>query len=241
METQVGLIISSPPYAETLKGDGTQAETAAESYAKRTDAQAGGPLGQSQRTQGYGSKGNLGNLKPGDVAAIISSPPYEGSLQSNDAEFYAKWCAQHGRDVTKPNYRGKIDGYHNAEGQLGNSQGDTFWSAAKIIVEQCYAILRPGGVAIFVVKDFVRNKARVDFCGDWRKLCEAVGFKTLHEHHALLVKETEHNTFFGPQTKRKERKSFFRRLAESKGSPKIDYETVLCMQKRLADAKGELI
>jgi hypothetical protein len=27
------------------------------------------------------------------------------------------------------------------------------------------------------------------------------------------------------------RKSFFRRLAESKGSPKIDYEQVLCFER----------
>lgn len=30
---------------------------------------------------------------------------------------------------------------------------------------------------------------------------------------------------------RKERKSFFRRLAEKKGSPRIDWEDILCMEK----------
>jgi hypothetical protein len=29
----------------------------------------------------------------------------------------------------------------------------------------------------------------------------------------------------------KERESFFRRLAEKKGSPRIDWESVLCMRK----------
>lgn len=88
-----------------------------------------------------------------------------------------------------------------------------------------------GGICIFVVKDFIRKGRRVDFTGDWRRLCESVGFKTLHEHHALLVKETTDDTFFGTETKRTEKKSFFRRLCEKKGSPPIDYETVLCMQK----------
>jgi len=219
---------------------------------------------------------------------VISSPPFQESLQSKDAEFHAKWCKEHGRDVTKPNYQGKIAGYGQTPGQLGamrpgdvnlicssppyegnphageskngfvytgehnytgsrcsinrydtnksqdnlgNSQGDTFWAASRIILEQSYAILRPGGVAIWVVKDFVRNKKRVDFTGDWRRLCESVGFKTLHEHHAMLIKETEHQTFFGPETTIKEKKSFFRRLCESKGSPKIDFETIYCMCK----------
>ena len=103
----------------------------------------------------------------------------------------------------------------------------------KNIVEQCYQILKPGGHAIWVVKDFVRNKKRVDFTGDWRRLCESAGFETIHEHHAMLVKENVKESLFGHKiVKRKERKSFFRRLAESKGSPRIDYETVLCMRKK---------
>jgi hypothetical protein len=47
----------------------------------------------------------------------------------------------------------------------------------------------------------------------------------------MLVKETHDNGLFGEIVEKKERKSFFRRLAESKGSPPIDYETVLCMRK----------
>jgi hypothetical protein len=60
-----------------------------------------------------------------------------------------------------------------------------------------------------------------------------VGFVTLHEHRALLVEETEHDTLFnGKETRKTERKSFFRRLHEAK-SPQtaINWETVLCMVK----------
>ena len=182
------LIISSPPYAESLKGDGTQNETAAESRAKRRTP--GGSLGQSQRTQGYGSKQNLGNLKSGQV------------------------------------------GCKSKRGFLDAPESETFWSAAKTIVEQCYQILRPGGHAIWVCKDFVRNKKRVPFSKDWSRLCESVGFKLIHWHKATLVKERTHKTLFGhTETKKTERKSFFRRLAESKGSPRIDEEDILCMAR----------
>jgi hypothetical protein len=47
----------------------------------------------------------------------------------------------------------------------------------------------------------------------------------------MLVKETNHAGLFGTITEKKERKSFFRRLAEKKGSPEINYEVVLCTRK----------
>ena len=220
---QVDAVISSPPYAETLKGDGTQRETASESRAKRNTP--GGSLGQSQRTQGYGSDGNLGNLKPGNVDAIVSSPPYE-----TDALGHSRGKAGLARD--KIYGAGPDTQYGRTEGNLGNGSGDTFWQAASEIVQQCHKILRPGGHAIWVVKSFVRKGAIVDFPGDWRRLCESVGFKTVCEHHAMLVKETKTDGLFGEIVEKKERKSFFRRLAEAKGSPPIDYEVVICCEKK---------
>lgn len=265
--SECDFIISSPPYAETLKGDGTQNETAAESRAKRRTE--GVSLGQSQRTQGYGSKGNLGNLKPGsliissppygdavsekhggkdphpemaggsakislgyskseynlgNMKAIISSPPFENYTHS-DNNFQAP------HDSTRLMVKGKS--YGNTEGNIGQEQGETFWSAARQIVSECHKVLRPGGVAVWVVKSFVRNKKIVDFPGDWRRLCESEGFETICEHKSMLVKEVKQKTLFGhTETKRKERKSFFRRLAESKGSPRIDFENVICMRAR---------
>ena len=85
---------------------------------------------------------------------------------------------------------------------------------------------------MWVVKDFVRNKARVDFTGDWRRLCEAVGFRLVCEHHAMLTRTWEEpHLFEGTVTKSKGRKSFFRRLAEKKGSPKINWESVQCFER----------
>ena len=199
----VDAVVSSPPYAETLKGDGTQAETAAESRAKRRTE--GGSLGQSQRTQGYGSKGNLGNLKPGCMAdCIVSSPPYEGCHNLVGVEANA-------RQVTAERVTHKIR-YGCNLNQLGNQQGPTFWSAAAEIVAQCYEILRPGGHCVWVLKDFVRNGKRVDFTGDWQRLCEATGFRTVCIHHAMLVKERKRKTLWGDtHVEKTERKSLDRK------------------------------
>jgi hypothetical protein len=48
----------------------------------------------------------------------------------------------------------------------------------------------------------------------------------------MLVKEWHEPTLFEGHVRReKSRKSFFRRLAESKGSPRIDYEEVLFVRR----------
>lgn len=105
--------------------------------------------------------------------------------------------------------------------------------AARAIVEQVYSALTPGGHACWVVKDYVKNKQVVPFCDQWRQLCEAVGFETLHEHRAMLVHHKGKQGMLEGGTKdiTTESKSFFRRLAEKKGSPRIDWEVVYCMEK----------
>jgi hypothetical protein len=89
----------------------------------------------------------------------------------------------------------------------------------------------------------VRDGAIVDFPGQWRTLCESLGFVTLHEHHALLVEDhgTQGGLFGADTTHRTERKGFFRRLHEKKRPDlAINYEVVLCMQKRGDTAPGSL-
>ena len=124
--------------------------------------------------------------------------------------------------------------YGDTEGQLGTTQGDTFWAAAKTILEQTFQVLRPGGHAIWVTKRYVRDGKIVDFSADWVRLCESVGFELLHWHKAMLVEHhgEQHDLFSEPKKISTERKSFFRRLAEKKNSPRIDWEDVLCMRKQ---------
>ncbi len=217
---KVDMVISSPPF---LQGEKVQARSGFGPgwrkipFKERMDkCPIEGKYGQT--------KGNLGNLKAGDVDVILSSPPYEG-IDVNDTRRLRK------------SYKGKNTqndqrNYGISEGQLGADKGPTFWQAAKEILEQCHKILRPGGHAIWVCKDFVRKGQRVPFSDDWQRLCESVGFKTIHRHKAMLVKEDVKDDLFGGKiVKKTERKSFFRRLAEAKGSPKIDWEDVICMEK----------
>lgn len=69
--------------------------------------------------------------------------------------------------------------------QAGDPQPpETFWSASRTILEQLFDVLKPGGHAVFVTGDFVRDRRRVRFGEQWRQLCEAVGFVCLHHHMA---------------------------------------------------------
>lgn len=169
----------------------------------------------------------------------VSSPPYQ-EPRGHPSLGHPEENGYNGGNIIASATTGQKPGdefYGEAEGQVGNLKGEDFWSAARQIVEQTFLVLAPGAHAIWVVKGFVRKGKYVDFPDQWRQLCEAVGFTTLHWHNASLVEYsgTQHTLAGGEDEIKTERKSFFRRLSESKGSPKIDAEVVLCMRK------GELL
>ena len=228
--------ISSPPFGTTVLHDGGPVQ------------QQGGELHSD-----YGAtEGQLANMEEGSleeaisgqpsaISAAVSSPPFVGVGVENDGrkEILQKGFNASGAEGSRPNQVGDYkknsytDSYGVTEGQLGNETTDDFWLAARQIVDQVYQALEPGGKAVWVCKDFVKNKERVPFSNQWRQLCEAVGFVTLHEHHAMLVNHKSTSiTLEGEHVENKvASKSFFRRLAEKNGSPKIDWETIWCMEK----------
>jgi hypothetical protein len=160
----------------------------------------------------------------GRAECIVGSPPFCQSEPCQDDNFRLN-------DGRKAPPQGQ-GGYGQTPGQLGREQGETFWSAAQQIVSECHKILKPQGFAIWVCKRFVRKGEIVEFSQDWTRLCESSGFKVVCWHKAMLVKETVQDDLFGGKIiKKVERKSFFRRLAEAKNSPRIDWEDVICMRR----------
>lgn len=251
-----GLVVSSPPYVAISPEKSSKSVDYRKQY-ETYRSQGGGAsfekfvATQELHSQGYGkSAGQLSAMSAGSFDAAVSSPPWEKGAEGvlrkakfKDPEAFAvemakrsKTNGSHGASAEA--YLAQIERdagktYGNSDGQLGQQSGETFWSASRLILEQLHQVIVPGGHAVFVVKAFVRNKQVVDFPGQWAQLCEAVGFRLLHDHHALL---TEHyGTQCGFDEDKRltvERKSFFRRLAESKGSPRIDHENVLCFERR---------
>lgn len=250
---QVEAVVSSPPYVASLHLNEPVEADIARMERKNTPLTGGATsrknLPNQHANQGYGtSPGQLGAMPPGQVEACVSSPPYcHGLGKEHTYADHAKRERDSHRGIMRE--KGIVDPYYGSEpaqlgnmpaSQLGTEHGMTFWAAAQEILAHVYALLRPGGMAVWVVKAYVRDGQIVDFPGDWRQLAESLGFVTLHEHHALLVEE--HGTqggLFGAEVQvTVARKSFFRRLAERNGSPAIDFEVVLCMQKLAGGAEG---
>jgi hypothetical protein len=117
-------------------------------------------------------------------------------------------------------------------GKRTEINGETYWQAMRRVYASCFIALKPGGYIILVVKDYCKAGKRVPLCDDTFRLLQHVGFEPIERIHAMLVKETKHaDMFVGETTIKTSRKSFFRRLAEAKGSPEINYEEVLICRK----------
>ena len=259
-EEAVKAVVSSPPYANRrpeASGGGINLEKQYETYRAQGGGASFEKFCQTQRlhSQDYGqSPGQLAAMPEGafEAAAVVSSPPYEGSMDSGDENADARAERTGGFKQGMDSFRygqnpfmflsKDPSGLNNQQRhelaarnpQLGALKQDTFWSAAHRIVEQCWLALAPNGVAIWVLKSFVRNKAVVDFPDQWRRMCEACGFETVEWIRAWLVEDRGAQWALDGELveKRVERKSFFRRLHERKYPDlSIDYEVVLVMRK----------
>lgn len=222
-------VIASPPFIQTSGGTNVTSIEGPLSDASLISRHSAG----NAAMEAYGAEdGQLQNMPEGDVQAVVSSPPYEGTDLGGGAGILARdeqMRKSHGMTVEDGNYSQSND-------NLGNAMGDSFWSASYQIVSQCYTLLAPGGIAVWVCKDYVRNKKRVPFSDQWQMLCEKCGFITLTEVHAWVVEDNGVQLGMmdtDDKHHRTERKSFFRRLAEKKGSPRIDWETVWIMKKSI--------
>lgn len=232
-------VLGSPPYAGMAVEKNSRSVDLRKQYETYRAASGGASFEKFCATQerhsgGYGSSpGQLAALPEGAADSVVSSPPYEGMEGHASMGHPEKHCR--GGPLMNHCTTGARPGAEKmaaTSGNIASESGETFWSAARVIVDQCHQILRPGGVAIWVVKAFVRDGKLVDFPARWKSLCESVGFRFLHEHRAMLVKAwTEPDLFAGTVKKEKRRESFFRRLARKKGSPGIDWECVLCLEK----------
>ena len=223
--------VSSPPYAESISAHKSGIDWTKGHNGRDFTKELAHKREREQMGLSYGTtSGQIGAMRADGFNSAVSSPPYAQTRFDG-----GRIAREDGYTGLAP-YSGEApDTWATKRDQtnLGNNDESDFWLAARQIIEQTYAVLRPGAHACWVVKAFVKNKKRVDFPDQWQRLCEAVGFRTVHIHRAWLVEErgTQIDLLGNHHVKRTERKSFFRRLAEKKGSPRIDYEIVLCQVK----------
>lgn len=235
-------LVSSPPYAESMERPGgidpakSTHVGGPHSQMNNSDTRYGSTPGQlgSMKAGGFDAALTPGNL--GTMDASVSSPPFESSdMRKGGSDILYQQAVRRGRDPNKPGTVMHLttEPYGTSPGNVGNQSGDDFWTAARLIVDQVYGLLKPGGVSVWVCKRFVKDKKIVEFSQQWAMMCEAAGFKVMHWHKAWLVEDkgTQYDLFGNGHKKEIARKSFFRRLAEKRGSPAIDWEDVICMVK----------
>jgi hypothetical protein len=248
-------VLTSPPYAT---GD----TASAQSIENRSDKSADWIRRNTGLKTGYGvTEGQLGAMKEGEISSVITSPPFmsthagdegEGRMPGRSGVGYkdATYSDEHPRDSTIGGDR-TSDAAKQARQlraqttknigcivQSGNNgklvNAETYWSAVAEIYRQCFLALKPGGYLACVVKAYIKKGKIVPLPEQTWELLQHVGFEPVERVRAMLVKEDSHPGLFdGPVVKKTERKSFFRRLAEKKGSPAIDFEEVLFLRKPL--------
>lgn len=250
----VDVVLTSPPYGDSVnsKGHGIDFSKCAPDYEGRVNHEDRiEKHDTSHHGRNYGgTPGQIGSLVvPSELGAVVSSPPWENNVEggfrgSKFKTAAAGLKAKRGKGASDAARAAQMERdehktYGEAPGQIGKLKKQTYWEAMDQVYRACFRCLRDGGVMAIVVKDFVKNKKRCCLCDDTMRLLEHIGFEPVIRIHAMLVEEQVAGDLFeGTTTTRKERKSFFRRLHESKLKPgdkrRIDFEEVLIVRKPVA-------
>lgn len=242
----VDAIISSPPYegiSPEKSSSGINIEKQYETYRRS----GGGSSLEKFRAQQLRHSSGYGNSKRqiGALKAVVTSPPWmknvEGGRAAGKFKGDAVLKSKRGNGASDEAVRAQADRDEektlgDAPGQIGKEAGETYWQAVAKVYHACFLSLKPGGVIALVVKDFVKDGKRMCLCDDTMRLLVWLGFEELERIHAMLTEERIHDDLFeGEVVTKTERKSFFRRLHESKlkadDPRRIDYEEVLICRK----------
>lgn len=242
----IGAILSSPPYMDSVNSEshGIDFSKAKKDYPGRVET----PERVAQHLKGaegmkYGdTPGQIGKLK-----AVVSSPPWEKNVEGGKRAGKFKGDAvlksKRGKGASDAAVRAQAlrdeqKTIGTSEGQIGQEKGETYWQAVAKVYHSCLLALKPGGVIALVIKDFCKDKRRMPLCDDTARLLTWLGFEEIERVHAMLTEEQiYHDLFEGEVSKKKERKSFFRRNYEKNMAPgdprRIDFEEVLFFRKPL--------
>jgi len=216
----IDTIITSPPYADSKRGGEADEEAMAERWDRVVKERNWDTWGKTWKTEGrkralkslgsgYSeSEDNIGNL--GYVDSIITSTPYEESMSErrhhtpNTKRAEKLWKEKH------------LGVYPHSEKQIGAMKKETYLEAMFKVYSEMFKVLKPDGLAVIVIKPFIRNKKVVDLPYHTWLLLKKMGFK-LHKLYKLRLKT----------------QSFWRILYYKKypNVPRINHEYILVVKK----------
>lgn len=187
------------------------------------------------------NKDNIGNLPYGEIDAVITSPPYEGALEASSrhtkggipsrdkklgqtgsyadfdkAEIEAKVSSGFQSAEARKIIAGSARGYSASEENIGNLKSQSYLEAMLQVYQQCFSVLKNGGLLILVTKNFIRDKKEVRLDLDTIKLCEQAGFNFQERWYRELPAQ-----------------SFWRIIYKQKypDAPLLKYEDVIVFKK----------
>jgi hypothetical protein len=117
---------------------------------------------------------NIANLSHGDVDAVITSPPYESSLEGGSKHTRGGIA---NRDPALAQTGTYAVGGKLSTNNIGNLKKETYLEAMLKVYTEMFKVLKPGGKAIVVVKPFIRDRKAVDLPLHSWLLLEKAGFK----------------------------------------------------------------
>lgn len=135
----------------------------------RQRPQLGSAMGRCEIVQGDARLAQTGAYT--EVDSIITSPPYDegtghgrGSKASNEIL------------ETKKLYLHGVGSYSEDMENIGNMKGSSYLQAMYQVYQQCYSVLKPGGIMVLITKNFIRDRKLVRLDRDTVKLCRRAGF-----------------------------------------------------------------
>jgi DNA modification methylase len=179
-------IVTSPPYAETLS------KHAGGDMNLHYDGKKTCDMTREERQQRKAdsiysdNEENISNLPYGEIDKIITSPPYEASVEpTREGTSRGIRTRMYAEGKTPP-----ACDYGVERGQIGNLKSDTYLQAMLQVYRSCFSVLKSGGLMILVTKNFIRNKQIVRLDLDTIKLCEQAGFSFVKRHYRKLPSQS---------------------------------------------------
>jgi len=131
----------------------------------------------------------------GQIDKIVTSPPYEGSLSGIDDEDRAKEFERmktRGMRFNPLSHSNVTRGteYSDSSSNIGNLKSQSYLEAMLQVYQQCFSVLRDGGLMVLVTKNFIRNKQVIRLDEDTIKLCEQAGFSFVERHYRELPSQS---------------------------------------------------
>jgi hypothetical protein len=184
-------IITSPPYGIPS----TSQESSKNEIERRIKRGIKGAVikngeyhtGNGLREQKYSDNPeNLGNLPYGSIDSIITSPPYEEARQSKPCGIMGE--GRNRQDLINYSYGSWQHG--KTEGNIGNLKAQSYLEAMAAVYSQAYSVLKPGGLMVLVVKNFLRRGKEIPLDVHTIQLCKSVGFSFIERYSRILTQQS---------------------------------------------------